>query len=191
MVRSGQPTGVLIPVVYLFGGQESKAKNSKVPHEYAEHREHWESILVRPPESNTLRPFVGVDCLRIGRGEYKGRLVRLILASGWGRFPDSWSVTTRRPKSMLHILPYLVDLLLGEIHQGLVLYAKSWGHDGLGEESLSQSSHYRFCTKSMDNTWIPLGSCWLWTLREKLSCHQRTPGIVCRRSSIAGSSTSY
>jgi hypothetical protein len=36
MVRSGHPTGVLIPVVYLFGGEESKAKNSKVAHEYAE-----------------------------------------------------------------------------------------------------------------------------------------------------------
>jgi hypothetical protein len=47
MVRSGQPTGVLIPVVYLFGGEESKAKNSKVAHEYAEHREHSEFILVR------------------------------------------------------------------------------------------------------------------------------------------------
>jgi hypothetical protein len=47
MVRSGQPTGVLIPVVYLFGGEESKAKNSKVAHEYAEHREHNEFILVR------------------------------------------------------------------------------------------------------------------------------------------------
>jgi hypothetical protein len=32
MVRSGQPTGVLIPVVYFFGGEESKAKNSKVAH---------------------------------------------------------------------------------------------------------------------------------------------------------------
>jgi hypothetical protein len=29
MVRSEQSTGVLIPVVYLFGGEESKAKNSK------------------------------------------------------------------------------------------------------------------------------------------------------------------
>jgi hypothetical protein len=29
MVRSRQSTGVLIPVVYLFGGEESKAKNSK------------------------------------------------------------------------------------------------------------------------------------------------------------------
>jgi hypothetical protein len=37
MVRSGQPTGVIIPVVYLFGGEESKAKNSKVAQEYAEH----------------------------------------------------------------------------------------------------------------------------------------------------------
>jgi hypothetical protein len=40
MVRSGQPTGVLIPMVYLFGGEESKAKNSKVAHDYAEHREY-------------------------------------------------------------------------------------------------------------------------------------------------------
>jgi hypothetical protein len=47
MVRSGQPTGVLMPMVYLFGVEESKAKNSKVAHEYAEHREHGEFILVR------------------------------------------------------------------------------------------------------------------------------------------------
>jgi hypothetical protein len=47
MVRSGQPTGVLICVVYLFGWEESKAKNSKVAHEYVEHREHDEFILVR------------------------------------------------------------------------------------------------------------------------------------------------
>jgi hypothetical protein len=46
MVRSGQPTGVLIPVVYLFGVDESKAKNSKVAHEYTELREHDEFILV-------------------------------------------------------------------------------------------------------------------------------------------------
>jgi hypothetical protein len=45
MVRSGQLTG--IPVVYLFGGEESKAKNSKVAHECVEHREHGEFILVR------------------------------------------------------------------------------------------------------------------------------------------------
>jgi hypothetical protein len=32
---------------WLFGGVESKAKNSKVAHEYAERREHVEFILVR------------------------------------------------------------------------------------------------------------------------------------------------
>jgi hypothetical protein len=37
---------VLIPVVYLLGGEESKAKNSKVAHEYAECREHGEFILI-------------------------------------------------------------------------------------------------------------------------------------------------
>jgi hypothetical protein len=47
MVRYGQPMRVLIPVVYLFGGEESKAKNSKVAQEYAGHREHNEFILVR------------------------------------------------------------------------------------------------------------------------------------------------
>jgi hypothetical protein len=47
MVRSEQPTRVLIPVLYLFGGEESKAKNSKVAHEYAEHREHGEFIMVQ------------------------------------------------------------------------------------------------------------------------------------------------
>jgi hypothetical protein len=31
----------------LFGREESKAKNSKVPPEYTEHREHGEFILVR------------------------------------------------------------------------------------------------------------------------------------------------
>jgi hypothetical protein len=31
----------------LFDREESKAKNSKVAHEYVEHREHGEFILVR------------------------------------------------------------------------------------------------------------------------------------------------
>jgi hypothetical protein len=31
----------------LFGGEESKAKNLKVAHEYMEYREHIELILVR------------------------------------------------------------------------------------------------------------------------------------------------
>jgi hypothetical protein len=47
MVRSGQLTGVLIHVVYLFDEEESKAMNSKVAHEYAEYREHGEFILVQ------------------------------------------------------------------------------------------------------------------------------------------------
>jgi hypothetical protein len=34
-------------VVYLFSGEESEAKNSEVAHEYAEHGEHDEFILVR------------------------------------------------------------------------------------------------------------------------------------------------
>jgi hypothetical protein len=34
-------------MVYLFGGEESKAKNSKVAHEYAELRERSQFILVR------------------------------------------------------------------------------------------------------------------------------------------------
>jgi hypothetical protein len=34
-------------MVYLFGGEKSKAKNSKVAHEYVEHREHGEFIPVR------------------------------------------------------------------------------------------------------------------------------------------------
>jgi hypothetical protein len=41
---------VLILEVYLFGEEESKAKNSKVAHEYAERREHDEFILVRASE---------------------------------------------------------------------------------------------------------------------------------------------
>jgi hypothetical protein len=34
-------------MVYLFGGEESKTKNSKVAHEYAKHRKHGEFILVQ------------------------------------------------------------------------------------------------------------------------------------------------
>jgi hypothetical protein len=34
-------------VVYLFGGVESRAKNSKVAHEHKEHKEHDGFILVR------------------------------------------------------------------------------------------------------------------------------------------------
>jgi hypothetical protein len=50
---------------------ESKAKNSNVAHEYAEHREHDKYILVRALESKTLRSVVGVDFLKIA-WLYKG-----------------------------------------------------------------------------------------------------------------------
>jgi hypothetical protein len=36
----------LTPMVYLFGGAESRAKNLKVVHENTEHREHDKFILV-------------------------------------------------------------------------------------------------------------------------------------------------
>jgi hypothetical protein len=55
----------------------------------------------------------------------RGRLVCLILASGRGQFLDSWSVTTRRPKSTLHILPYPIDQLQAKSTEVFVLYAKS------------------------------------------------------------------
>jgi hypothetical protein len=55
---------MLIPVVYLFGGEESKAKNSKVAHEYAEHREHSDLYWFRPLESKTLRPVLRFVLLR-------------------------------------------------------------------------------------------------------------------------------
>jgi hypothetical protein len=51
-------------VVYLFGRVESGAKNSKVVHEH--NTENMASLYwFRPPESKTLCPVVGVDCLRI------------------------------------------------------------------------------------------------------------------------------
>jgi hypothetical protein len=44
---SAQPTGVSTPVVYLFGEEKSRAKNSKAAHEHTKHKEHSEFILVR------------------------------------------------------------------------------------------------------------------------------------------------
>jgi hypothetical protein len=43
---SAQPTGVSTPVVYLFGGEKSRAKNSKV-RGHAKHKGHGEFILVQ------------------------------------------------------------------------------------------------------------------------------------------------
>jgi hypothetical protein len=141
MVRSEHPTGVLIPVVYLFGGDESKAKNSKVAHEYAEHREHGELILVRASGEQYLTSSCRCRFLEDwSRWSYtRDRLIRLILAGGWGQFPDSWSVTTRRPKSSLHILPYPVDLLWAKSTEVLPCLLcqvlRSWGTRSSGESS--------------------------------------------------------
>jgi hypothetical protein len=33
-------------MVYLFGGEKSRAKNSKVAHEHTEHKEHGGFVLV-------------------------------------------------------------------------------------------------------------------------------------------------
>jgi hypothetical protein len=71
-VRSGQPTGVLIPVVYLFGGRSLRLRTRR-SHTSTRNIENTASLYwFGPLESNTLRPVVGVDCLRIGRGEVQG-----------------------------------------------------------------------------------------------------------------------
>jgi hypothetical protein len=72
---------VLIPVVYLFDGEESKAKNSKVAHEYAEHREHDEFILVRASREKYPASSCRCRLLEDWLACTRGRLIRLILAS--------------------------------------------------------------------------------------------------------------
>jgi hypothetical protein len=75
-----------------------------------------------PPESKTLRPVAGVDCLRVGRDDHvvdglrvvPGRtpLPALYWATDKVGGPESRSVTTEKPiSSQLKLLPYLVDLL--------------------------------------------------------------------------------
>jgi hypothetical protein len=73
-----------------------------------------------PLESNTLRAVVGVDYLKFGRDDhvtrgsprppYIGQRMRSVPRLLVGYDQESWSVTTRRPKFTLHILPYPVDL---------------------------------------------------------------------------------
>jgi hypothetical protein len=55
MLRSAQPTGGSSPVVYLFSGEESRAKNSKVVQEHMKHGEHGEFILV---QASREKPYV-------------------------------------------------------------------------------------------------------------------------------------
>jgi hypothetical protein len=76
--------------------------------------------------------FFGLFCLGIAYLVTRVASLTLYLASGWARFPDSWSLTTRRPKSSWFTsLAISCRSALVEIHRGLVLYAKSWGCDGL------------------------------------------------------------
>jgi hypothetical protein len=49
----------------LFGEVESKAKNSRVAHEHTGTENMTSLYWFGPSESKTLRPVVGVDCLRI------------------------------------------------------------------------------------------------------------------------------
>jgi hypothetical protein len=58
--------GVLIPVVYLFGGEDSKLRTQR-SHTSTWNTENMASLYwFGPPESNTLRQVVSVDCLGIG-----------------------------------------------------------------------------------------------------------------------------
>jgi hypothetical protein len=45
--RFEQSTGIPTPMVYLFGEEKSRAKNSMVAHKHMEHKEHREFILVQ------------------------------------------------------------------------------------------------------------------------------------------------
>jgi hypothetical protein len=68
-------------LVIQWGDRELRTRRS---HTSTRNTENTTSLYwFGPPESNTLRPVAGVDCLRIGRGEViRDRLVRLILVSG-------------------------------------------------------------------------------------------------------------
>jgi hypothetical protein len=79
------------------------------------------------PESNTLRPVVGVECLRIRwiRPIHKGSLRPPYIGLRMRSVPRLLIGTTRRPKSTLHILPYPIDLLWAKSTKVFVSYAKS------------------------------------------------------------------
>jgi hypothetical protein len=67
MVRSGQPTGVLILWFSCSVGRSLRLRTQR-SHTSTRNAENTTSLYwFEPPESNTLRPVVSVDCLRIGR----------------------------------------------------------------------------------------------------------------------------
>jgi hypothetical protein len=64
MFRSAQPTGVSTPMVYLFGGVKSRAKNSKLRTSTRNTKDTTSLYWFRPPESKTLRLIL--DCIDLG-----------------------------------------------------------------------------------------------------------------------------
>jgi hypothetical protein len=97
------------------------AKNSKVAHKYAEHREHDE---FGPPESNTLRPVVGVDCLGIEL------IVQGVASSALYWLADevgSQTPSRLRPKdlSLQYTSCHIMSICFGRNPRGLVPCAES------------------------------------------------------------------
>jgi hypothetical protein len=128
MVRSRQPTGVLIPMVYLFRGRSQRLRTRRL-HTSRENTENIASLYwSNPPESNTLHPVVSVDCLRIGlvevglykwspRTPYIGQRIRSVPILLVGYEQETYVYVTHLSISRQSVL--------GEVHRGLVLYAKS------------------------------------------------------------------
>jgi hypothetical protein len=128
MVRSRQPTGVLIPMVYLFRGRSQRLRTRRL-HTSRENTENTASLYWSdPPESNTLHPVVSVDCLRIGlvevglykwspRTPYIGQRIRSVPILLVGYEQETYVYVTHLSISRQSVL--------GEVHRGLVLYAKS------------------------------------------------------------------
>jgi hypothetical protein len=83
-----------------------------------------------PPESKTLRPVLRLVLLETAY-EYKGRLVRLILATVEVGFQTP---SRLRPGDLsLHYTScHISSICLVEIHRCLVLYAKTCGRAELG-----------------------------------------------------------
>jgi hypothetical protein len=138
MVRSGQPTGVLIPVVYLFGGRSLRLRTRR-SHKSTWNTENTASLCwFGPPESNTLCLVVGVDCL-----------------GDWSML--YWPADEVGSQTHGPLRPGDLSLRYTSCHipsicfrrspprSSLVLYAKSWGRVGLGRlgESSGRSSGVR------------------------------------------------
>jgi hypothetical protein len=73
-------------VVYLFGVRRSRLRTRRLCRSTRNNGDTTSLYLFGPPESKTVRPILGVDCLRIA-DVTRGRPTRLILASRQGRLP--------------------------------------------------------------------------------------------------------